>query len=352
MDIQSVSNKDKEILEDFLDIWPLERVATMNLSEYTDLGNQKTFTQYVENKTRTLGSIKGLNSIQFGIYRKGSDSKDPKRNMTDGIYIWRKRFNADSAESAFELLRSDILKVIGYAIEGDLEAIDKIGMYNMYKWKIAFLYSHEAFVPIYNLEILKRISQNLSFLHNKKTKTFEYHRYIISTKPFGLSVFEYMRTLFKQQGIEIKGAEIKNKKRKAAEELNDGPYNRQFSIKTKVIQFHKKLQKQLISSLNKQHYPYLAVPEENHIDVKLELENDIHYYEVKTDSRVEECIRQGLGQLLSYVHFEKSTKHKKLFIAGKSSPNPSDLEFINFIKNQFADLNFDYFQITEDVAKE
>ena len=266
MDIQSVSNIGKEILNDFLDTWPLERLGSMTLAEYTNTGTKNTFTYYVENRTKALGSIKGFNSIQFGVYKKGLGSKEPKRSLTDGVYIWQKKLNSTLVEEAFEVLRSDILKVIFYAIEGDLEAIDDIGIYNMYKWKIAFLYSQEAFVPIYNLDILKRISTSLGFQPTKKTKTSAFHRYIISTIPFGVGVFEDMRILFKQHDIEIKDAEsssISNKKRKPAEDLNEEPYLHEVSTKTLVHQFHKKLQKQLISILNKQFYPNEAIPEEN-----------------------------------------------------------------------------------------
>ncbi|MBK8396303.1 MAG: hypothetical protein IPL26_13850 [Leptospiraceae bacterium] len=48
----------------------------MQLQDYVGLKNKDAFCQWVETKTRLLGSIKGLTSIKFGIYER--DSKETK----------------------------------------------------------------------------------------------------------------------------------------------------------------------------------------------------------------------------------------------------------------------------------
>ena len=87
--------------------------------------------------------------------------------------------------------------------------------------------------------------------------------------------------------------------------------------------------------------------EENYIDVKLTLKNEVHYYEVKTAGFAEDCIRQGLGQLLSYVHYENDKRKKKLIIFGKNKPNDQEVDFIDFVKSQFDKIDFEYLSLTE-----
>lgn len=51
-------NELKELLDNFLDRWTIENVQNLTLQEYVGLGNKDTFCQWVETKTRMLGSIK------------------------------------------------------------------------------------------------------------------------------------------------------------------------------------------------------------------------------------------------------------------------------------------------------
>jgi hypothetical protein len=83
--------------------------------------------------------------------------------------------------------------------------------------------------------------------------------------------------------------------------------------------------------------------EENNVDIKLFYANSITFYEVKPYDHAEDCIRDGLGQLLSYVFFDidKSKREKKIKIVGPNPPDDEEKDFIAFLK-QNLNIDFDY----------
>lgn len=68
-------------------------------------------------------------------------------------------------------------------------------------------------------------------------------------------------------------------------------------------------------------------------------------------SGTEDCIKQGIGQLLSYVHFENDRRKKKLIIFGKNAPTESEKKYINFIKKLFQKVDFEYMSL-EDIESQ
>ena len=60
----------------FLKEWPLERLRTMTLQEYTAAGRDHTFTAWIERRLDKMGSIWGGSSFKFGIYSR--KDKTPK----------------------------------------------------------------------------------------------------------------------------------------------------------------------------------------------------------------------------------------------------------------------------------
>lgn len=344
---------DRAILTDFLKTWPLEKVEKMSLDEYVNVKDPETFCQNVETKTRPLGSIKGLNSIKFGIYKRGDKKKRPKNAISDDTHSWLSYFG-DKKSNAFESIKSELIKIIESAQRLDFEKIDDIHLHSIFKWKVAFLYSNEGFIPIFKKDALHLIAKNLGLAISKSTKYSEIHRFIAKTKPIGISVYDYMRQLYSEYRIEqesdkngIKGNSTKRKARKATGQRNTSSQNRKGTQEYVAEQFHNELQEKLERYLSDKYGVDTVVLEENYVDVKLTLKNEIHYYEVKTAGFAEDCIRQGLGQLLSYVHFENDNRKKKLIVFGKNKPNAQETDFIDFVKSQFDKIDFDYLSLTE-----
>lgn len=143
-------------------------------------------------------------------------------------------------------------------------------------------------------------------------------------------------------------SEIKAKahgKRKETESKNIAPQQRQGSVSIIANQYHNELQNELFELLKKQYGDRNVHMEKNYVDIIVELQDKEIYYEVKSDSFASQCIRQALGQLLSYVHNNSSTKNVELVVYGKNHPNPSEEKFIKYVSDT---LNIPFQYICRD----
>ena len=142
----------------------------MPLDKYTNLNKDDSFCYWLESRTYELGSFWGGFSYKFLIYRynKRPAEGDP-RVISDEQYAWYSNLGKDTAEEAYQIVRDEIVKVAELASAGDFEAIeerDRLG--HSYKWKIAFLYSKEQLVPIYNRGMLNVVAQELGMKNVQK----------------------------------------------------------------------------------------------------------------------------------------------------------------------------------------
>lgn len=141
--------------DSFLAEWPIERVRTMTLDEYTNLNRSDAFVYWLESRTEGLGSIWGGSAFKWGIYRRDPNRNKPAppRTLRDDAYAWYAR-HGSTAEEAFHAVREKILEIIEAAQQDDLERIDAIGdFWPIVKWKIAFLYQDREsprIFPVYN----------------------------------------------------------------------------------------------------------------------------------------------------------------------------------------------------------
>ena len=66
--------------DEFLKAWPIDKIKTMSIEEYSKLGDQNSFTYWLEHNLKSLGSIRGGDSSKFGVY---SYRKKPKKNYIE-----------------------------------------------------------------------------------------------------------------------------------------------------------------------------------------------------------------------------------------------------------------------------
>lgn len=343
----------RTILDEFLARWPESEVERMTLSEYVGLENKDTFCQWVETRTRPLGSIKGLTSIKFGIYKRQEKKKKnrPKNYRNDDEYSWMPRFGTNRKE-AFTAVKNEIAQIIRYAASGDFSAINSLHLPDLFKWKVASLYSNERLVPIFKRDVLNDVANEFGLRAGSRTKISQIQQLLIRNKPAGQDIYHYMWDLFAKYGhggdvtrerekIRKLSAKRRIVSRKPSDHKNTEPQVRTVSRSYIAVQKHNQLQEALREKLVRQYGEKAVSMEENFVDVKLVLPDQIVFYEVKSASYASDCIRQALGQVLAYSFHEKDSRRRKAVVVGQYPPNRDEEEFIKYVKSQI-NIEFEY----------
>lgn len=182
--------------DEFLKAWPLERLRTMSLQEYTQSGNQDTFTYWLEAGLDKLGSIWGGSAFKFGIYsRKDSTEKESGGgNCYSAEYGWYCKYGKTEAE-AFEHVRALVLGVAEAARRKDLEAIQKTDLGEAFKWKIAFHYQDRAAPSVVDIFKTAPLRLYLGDAPADATMAELQHR-VMERKPPETAILEYGRQVW------------------------------------------------------------------------------------------------------------------------------------------------------------
>lgn len=154
-------NIEEKLWDEFLERWPLSGLRSLDITDYTKVGDGSSFTYWLESKTEQLGSIWGGSSFKFGIYHRGDNQ--PKENGRGRVfgtdYAWYEKYGA-TPEEAFSNVIKEVVKVAEAASTGDFAAVETADLGASVKWKIAFLYQNRekpSLLPIYKLEILRAV---------------------------------------------------------------------------------------------------------------------------------------------------------------------------------------------------
>lgn len=342
----------KELLDEFLERWTLENVQNLTLQEYVGLGNKDTFCQWVETKTRMLGSIKGMTSIKFGIYERKDKTKRPKNYKNDNQYSWLQGYG-EIRKTAFENTKNDIIKIIQLAEIGKFSEIDNILLPDLFKWKVAFLYSNERLIPIYKRDVLFKIANHFGLQTNRHTTISEIQNVMMLNKPAHLNVYAFMWQLYDHFGDNddkkviadsTKKRRQKRTTRRAANGRNTATQARTVTRSYVAVQKHNKIQEALIKLLSDKYGKDNVIPEENYVDLKLIQPNHITFYEVKSSSYASECIKEALGQILLYSLNDTDKRPKKHVVVGQYPTTDNDKKYIDFLKHNLK-LEFDYLNV-------
>jgi len=340
----------KELLDEFLNRWTVENVQNLTLQQYVGLGNKDTFCQWVETKTRMLGSIKGMTSIKFGIYERKDPTKNPKNYKNDNQYSWLQGYG-ESKKIAFDSTKNDIIKIIKFSEIGKFSEIDNILLPDLFKWKVAFLYSNERLIPIYKRDVLFKIADHFGLNTDRHTRISEIQNVMMLNKPAHLDVYAFMWQLFDQFGNNEDKKEIvgtKGRKRRTTRQATSGrnttPQIRTVTRSYIAEQKHNKIQEALVEILSKKYGKENVVLEENYVDIKLIQPNFINFYEVKSSSYASECIKEALGQILLYSLNDTDKRTKNHIVVGQYPTTKNDKKYIDFIKQNLK-LEFDYLNV-------
>lgn len=91
----------QKLWDEFLAVWPPERVRQMALEEYTNPDKDDAFTYWVEARLTELGSIWGSVAFKFGIFHRGNtEAKESGGGRIYGDkYAWWQKIRQDCAKS-------------------------------------------------------------------------------------------------------------------------------------------------------------------------------------------------------------------------------------------------------------
>lgn len=188
--------KEYDLWDEFLRVWPLERLATMTLDDYTQAGSKDSFTYWIESRLVDLGSIKSGPSFKFGVFsRKDTDDKtsDAKLSYSD-THGWYTSLGA-SAEDAFALVRDHVAQLANLAAKGDLDGIEKFEhLGEAYKWKIAFHYQNRQSLVIVN--IFKKAPLAVLVGDTADSSMAALQKAVVAKLPAGLGVLEFGRQIW------------------------------------------------------------------------------------------------------------------------------------------------------------
>lgn len=346
------------MLGQFLEAWKPERLQHMTLKEYVSVNDPLTFTQWVEHRTKPLGSINGKDSSKFGMWKRKDANRKLDKYTNIGIYSWERKLPFTTAEDAFAAIKAELLSIIDAARRGDFAAIDRRGyLLDIFKWKVAYLYSGERLVSIFSLRVLRRIAARYGLSKKRRSVSVSMiQQAMMDRKPFYMSIYEYSNYVFQTFGGLPEGDEEEDnkddddagtsdgaarggrrRKRKAAAKKNVGSVFRRGSADTFVNQEHNRLQELLREQLQRQYGASAVLMEHNYVDLKVITPQKKILYEVKSAGFASACVEQALGQILRYAfdHANNSEDAVELIIAGKYPPNESDAAYIRFVKAQF-----------------
>ncbi len=198
---------EKDTWDEFLEVWPPEKVKKMKLSEYTKAGDKTTFTYWLEFGLAKYGGIGGGSSFKFGIYsRKNSDEKESnnKRSYNDG-YGWYSK-DGTTPDEAYTNIHSRIIDVIEHAQKGELEKIDAIDLGPSIKWKIAFHYQNRNNPAVCAIFLHTALAGLCGEKPNVK-KISSYYLALLNRRKPGEGMIDFSRRLW-AEWLKIKAGEF------------------------------------------------------------------------------------------------------------------------------------------------
>ena len=173
----------RTLYNQFLEKFPILDLGKLKLEEYTNLNRDNSFCYWLESKTYELGSIWGGSSYKFGIYKYDKKPDNPTVIVSDDEYAWYKKYNASNRNEAFNVVRKAIMRIASCAYKGDFRAIEDENTFgDVFKWKVAFLYSNESLIPIYKRDMLEIVASKYGYADPSKAKTYELQEFLMEQK--------------------------------------------------------------------------------------------------------------------------------------------------------------------------
>lgn len=338
-----------QLLNHFLDIWPLERVRNMTLEEYNKQGSKDTFCYMLEYGTRSIGNISGAaSSAKFEIYERKDKAKHPNGYWSDDKYTWRTRAGK-TREDAFLYTRNIIVDVIESAQRGDFKNIDGKKLAPLVVWKIAFIYSNKHLLSISDMKAVRVLAHLFGHKTANKVRLSALHGYLmqhVSRETYWVDMDSLWRLYRSHQAMlkeEQSSAFVFLGKSKATT-LKDINESTVLLAEREIIitKRHNILQQEVYDHSVAKYGIENVLMEDNNVDLRVERPETVDFYEVKIASSAMYCIRQALGQVLEYAYKDDTKKRKRLIIIGNHEADKSVLNYIAFLNQNLLGFELAY----------
>lgn len=101
---------------------------------------------------------------------------------------------------------------------------------------------------------------------------------------------------------------------------------------------HTRMQDRLMSELKREYATARIVCEENFVDVTVETDDELIFYEIKSDLAPRTVLRQAVGQLLEYAFYPRKRARyaTRLVVVGRQQLSPSDLAYLYTLCERFS----------------
>lgn len=185
--------KQYDLWDEFLNVWPASQLAKMTLNEYTRAGSKDSFTYWIESRLDELGSIWGGSSFKFGVFsRKDTEDKksDAKLSYSD-THGWYSSLGT-TAQDAFDKVRGFVVQVANWGEQGNLNAIESFEhLGEAFKWKIAFQYQNRQMPVI--VDIFKRAPLAVFVSGTASQSMAALQQATVAKRPDGVGILEFGR---------------------------------------------------------------------------------------------------------------------------------------------------------------
>lgn len=167
-----MKNEDVQLLNNFLG--QFKDPTDLTLETYTGTGNNRNdFTYWIEWILDSFGGIKGGSSYKFGVFKCNETPKERNGYKYDvqNQYAWVEKYG-ETYDEAFSKVKKNITNVVENAQKEtiDYDEIENIKLGDAYKWKIAFLYSKNRLVPVYQKDALMTAAKRIGVYPEEQTE--------------------------------------------------------------------------------------------------------------------------------------------------------------------------------------
>lgn len=217
--------------EEFQRVWPIDRIKSMKLSEYTGVGDINTFTYWIESRLSDMGSVWGGSSFKFGVFaRKAKESKvNGEGKSYSDDYAWYSKYG-NNVEDAFIKVRGLIVQIAEAAAIGNIGVIDDIDLGPAYKWKIAFHYQPKNSPCVLSVFRVQPLAHLLGIKDIRKLKMSDLYHDAIKSKPADLGLVNFSKMVYLDWRKSVAGDELNIKLTQGAIDNGYLSFNKNDSI--------------------------------------------------------------------------------------------------------------------------